>query len=782
MSCSLFPFSQYPPNKPQNELYKEEGELKMAEMLRNLGSYWKTDVFPGLLHLDSNQNQVSLDDHFKRAQALRAQAQSTFEAYEQGRGSLRYKRVFRIDEYAMTLIWSLHNDVGAQVQDIAMKIPIQRNTPTQSLQEQWSGNQHLVAARNDYDWMEALQGHEHIVQLVNMEPHVRYRVGTTFYNTTSQIPIVIVMEALQKCSLLDLIERINHARWWNETHPEPGYQHRLEYIPNRILWRLLLCMLRSIAGLAYPRSEDVEVYREGIPAMDTGPQLAIHGNINPSNFLIGEKSNPYVDTEHVFNPTLKLFNFSTATLWDDSWSDITKELKIKNGNPTWLAPEQLDPTRARVDPIGPALNIYGIGITMFNLITLRTPSRGWLPRYRVTEQPPATFSTWGWPLLPSTEYRPSELIELVDHQLRILVALCMADSPNQRPDLGALLETTIIRIEQLDRQEGEASPDPERFPALNESDDLLTRFYVDYFTDPPFPSDPYEAYWEGGDAAWNQVVGPAPGPQSYGYPPSGPSGHQPQDNTQQYYSALKPVAPRHQRRPLATAAPKHASQLPTATKTKPVRRYRVGRSPSPVRPKTPPQSQPQPQQHTPIYSSPSPPAASAALPPWRNPRRKPRYPSALDYSETKQQKTISDVRMAGIGTSPASVGGKTTSTVAAKGSVEPITIGSSPLQSASSIEIGLGWSGSEDDYSDLETFKDEMLAAIQKMPSKEESLVANLSVDSVTDSTYSQVQSELNLVGPDRRNAGGGGLKKVSGIQDLRSVYMTKGNEDDIYD
>lgn len=129
--------------------------------------------------------------------------------------------------------------------------------------------------------------------------------GARFNNTRAQHPVV-VMEVLSKFSLYELISRINQTRYYNRANPNNPADHKLEFIPNRVLWRIFLCcklkssetqkkprrvvtkkqylVVRACIGMAYPepapppplvRREEI---RPGVPYRNI-----IHFDLDPQN-------------------------------------------------------------------------------------------------------------------------------------------------------------------------------------------------------------------------------------------------------------------------------------------------------------------------------------------------------------------------------------------------------------------------------------------------------------------------------------------------------------------
>ncbi|WP_165234588.1 serine/threonine-protein kinase [Aquisphaera insulae] len=87
----------------------------------------------------------------------------------------------------------------------------------------------------------------------------------------------------------------------------------------------------------------------------------IHRDIKPSNILLDRDGKPY------------LADFGLArSFQDDGELSLTREGVIV-GTPTYMAPEQ---AMGQVDRQGPAMDVYGLGATLYALLTGRPPFRG----------------------------------------------------------------------------------------------------------------------------------------------------------------------------------------------------------------------------------------------------------------------------------------------------------------------------------------------------------------------------------------------------------------------
>ncbi|KAI0482222.1 hypothetical protein GGR56DRAFT_684802 [Xylariaceae sp. FL0804] len=186
-------------------------------------------------------------------------------------------------------------------------------------------------------------------------------------------------------------------------------------LPNRLLWRFFLCLVRSCIAMAWPmKRKDNQVLSERVPA-NWAEQLAAshlqHNDLHVGNVLL---DNPPLDEEHNIAPILKMIDFGLAGNW-------------YSGNPGSVT--------------GIQGNLIDIGTAMVALITLsprpavRSPG-GPAPAGRVA---PAV-DTDALQLLPVEEH------DGLDAELARWVCLCMATEHRHRPslpDLSDAIETAL---------------------------------------------------------------------------------------------------------------------------------------------------------------------------------------------------------------------------------------------------------------------------------------------------------------------------------------------------
>ncbi|KAI0185731.1 hypothetical protein EV127DRAFT_194547 [Xylaria flabelliformis] len=110
--------------------------------------------------------------------------------------------------------------------------------------------------RNEYEWLEMLRGAEHIVRLVPFADCSLDLPGIsngedTFEDSVAQNPTVrrcptFALEHIPNGTLFKFTERL---------------QHEEQLIPNRMMWRIWLCMVRQCVAMAFPPQQTAANYR-----------------------------------------------------------------------------------------------------------------------------------------------------------------------------------------------------------------------------------------------------------------------------------------------------------------------------------------------------------------------------------------------------------------------------------------------------------------------------------------------------------------------------------------
>ncbi|KAI2625040.1 kinase-like domain-containing protein [Hypoxylon sp. NC1633] len=237
-----------------------------------------------------------------------------------------------------------------------------------------------------------LRGAEHIVQ--------PYRVVHARNPLKDAPGRSILMEYVQHGSLGDFIAR--RREWGHE-------------LPNRVLSRLFMCLVRFCIAMAYPPRypRGAVAMEERIPrhrAEREDKYQLVHSDLHPWNILFGDiMSHRW---EHDLTPIMKLIDFERAGVMVDR----------------------------RGENLGVKTNIFNVGLTMRSIITghidMYPPASPVTIRVRGADQvinSHASFSNRQYPNL--------------DEDIETLVIQCCAVDPNQRPTLERLSERVRREVE-----------------------------------------------------------------------------------------------------------------------------------------------------------------------------------------------------------------------------------------------------------------------------------------------------------------------------------------------
>ncbi|GAW22573.1 hypothetical protein ANO14919_121130 [Xylariales sp. No.14919] len=228
-----------------------------------------------------------------------------------------------------------------------------------------------------------------------------------------------------------------------------------EKIPNAILWRFLLCLVRMCIGLAYPPTSINQL--KDLPAPITEvipddeavkPRRVVHFDFDPRNIFIGKIG---VGKEHDLTPLLKLGDFGLAAEVLFEKEDFYYERFRHYGKRGYYAPEQFSIDWDFIEPdsgtihehpvagnYGIHTNLWAVGLVMETLITLCHPGSPPRPRLVVPQPPQGQYITYAGHL-QNAAYSD------VDRDLIELVMRLEAHEPARRPKLQELDISTIIQ-------------------------------------------------------------------------------------------------------------------------------------------------------------------------------------------------------------------------------------------------------------------------------------------------------------------------------------------------
>ncbi|KAI2631818.1 hypothetical protein GGR54DRAFT_581123 [Hypoxylon sp. NC1633] len=190
-------------------------------------------------------------------------------------------------------------------------------------------------------------------------------------------------------------------------------QAGLVRLPNRLLWRFFLCLVRSCCGMAWPSNRRDGQMEVESPKPGVLPLGLSHNDIHSGNVLLGDFIEN--DLDHQMSPILKLIDFGIAT------DTITEDIEASRLS-----------------------NLAAVGKVMVMLMTLHT----------TVDQTPAVVSifnqTWfteANAIVPQTPGGPLPIPELDDWMV-LLVAMCMAMDRSRIPTLESLFTDVHTAVVQ----------------------------------------------------------------------------------------------------------------------------------------------------------------------------------------------------------------------------------------------------------------------------------------------------------------------------------------------
>ncbi|KAK7962631.1 uncharacterized protein PG986_003456 [Apiospora aurea] len=375
---------------------------------------------------------------------------------------------------------------------------------------------------------------EHIPRLLHFPPDMTEEqedgtralpVGNDqFWDEKSTLyPIVhhaMILEYLEYNDFFELIYKLDDAYPGNGVTKvaTPG-KHLV--IPNRTLWRFFLCLTRSCIAMAYPRKSDFQLramirsqtdnrqrrrsyvtnapipWHEEVDEDEVRARL-IHKDLDPGNVFLGSP-NPE-DAEHTFNPIAKVADF--GLMYDAAKGD--EGILRTGGKLTWHAPEQFDNNVYRgPESFGAWTNIWGVGQIMYALMTRAMWRKDNREARRVPTPTPADpnrmTDTYGWHLDETVQWpgflgvarrdQVDTFAKDYEKDLRVLVMLCLAREPRERPTLEGLVQTIEAAIKRGDEQEAQGGN------GQLETNAQLEAFYDQYFRSAPEKPDPWEGMY-----------------------------------------------------------------------------------------------------------------------------------------------------------------------------------------------------------------------------------------------------------------------------------------------
>ncbi|KAI1257366.1 hypothetical protein MGN70_000406 [Eutypa lata] len=288
------------------------------------------------------------------------------------------------------------------------------------------------AVNNEISYLNILQYAMHVVKPLAIDPNPLVNLGVPYYIT----------EYLQNGTLKLFVQRTRQAG---------------ERLPNRLLWRLFLCMVRAGVEIAWPPNNPVQLGQIG-----TGPPSKLaHNDFHNENLMFGSLDNN--TPEHALVPILQLIGFGKSG--DMDVSPALNAFQLANYDRQLNLDQYRRPADKRTH--GTDKNIYDVGVLMALIIRQRDSAS------------PADIRTWirDPNLLPRVEG-----ISDLDSDLRLLVQRCIAENPLNRPRLEELLVTVSDAVVTKTAQ---AYPNNEGFESDDHIEYLVKKYIIDADVEPP---------------------------------------------------------------------------------------------------------------------------------------------------------------------------------------------------------------------------------------------------------------------------------------------------------
>ncbi|KAI1106344.1 kinase-like protein [Jackrogersella minutella] len=428
----------------------------------------------------------------------------------------KYKRCLGRGGNGVAVQFEEVNEMDEPIRQLAVKMLLSYENPD-----------HEEDLFNEMQIMELMRKAEHIVQLVYIPDEERlFNIGkqvTGSVPTQEQLPtVLLIMEMVENGDLTNFIQMVR----------ERGLT-----VPNYILWKFFLCLIRGCIAMAFTPERcldnfhEADVHTEWIPERFVdNPERIVHFDLDPKNIFVGSMPKPSDNLEHADVPILKMGDFGAARNVEEDQEDIYYELLRGGGKHCYTAPEQFCNDWDYIPPDSGTVkdhfiagnyhwhtNLFQVGCTMEALVTLCYPAFPPIPSW--CERAPPTgkerYVTYGIHL---DDARYSH----VDQQLRDVVRRCQAHYPLDRPRLDELVRgiegvCADADISPQETQEWIRSvllappaamqpppPPTTTVTVVNPADDVLPR--------PPATVDPYGNY----------IPPPSGGPAFPAYTPVAP--------------------------------------------------------------------------------------------------------------------------------------------------------------------------------------------------------------------------------------------------------------------
>ncbi|KAI1090986.1 hypothetical protein F5B19DRAFT_460433 [Rostrohypoxylon terebratum] len=221
--------------------------------------------------------------------------------------------------------------------------------------------------------------------------------------------------------------------------------HGVRRLPNRLLWKLLLCLIRACCALAWPRGRRNDVLETELPINGVPAGPLSHEDMHLNNAIFGDFD---IGNEHGISPVLKLIDFG-LTMEEDEIEDARLEERKGSQPPNQTQDSSQNPHDPNHTPVqyrGIIKNLRGVAEIMFHLVSVdpllepieyhkvtassdSLSSEEFKPRVVSFQCLGKTINTMAIRLFPKAPGMPLPYPEL-DQSMREILAMCLASSDN----------------------------------------------------------------------------------------------------------------------------------------------------------------------------------------------------------------------------------------------------------------------------------------------------------------------------------------------------------------
>ena len=186
-------------------------------------------------------------------------------------------------------------------------------------------------------------------------------------------------------------------------------------------------------GEMMPEADVVSTVRQVALALQEAHDCGIiHRDLKPANIMRNAKGQPI------------LMDFGLAREIDNEENDLTKDGAML-GTPAYMSPEQI---RGHSRDIGPATDVYGLGVVMYRLLTGRRPFEG-------------TLTAIAAAIPTETPVAPRELCKTIHPAIEAICLKAMAKNPVDRFASAAEMAAALDREIQVVLGRGQAPQNSE---------------------------------------------------------------------------------------------------------------------------------------------------------------------------------------------------------------------------------------------------------------------------------------------------------------------------------